>query len=324
MIGKTGFKIAALVAAASLLGACSATDDPSTSGTAEPGSDGRLVIGATFPILDEWLLTLADGLQEAADEHDIDLRIVAAQERVEVQLGQVENFISSEVDALIVIATDAEAAGSITEAASASNTPLVYVNRRPDNLPDDVAFVGSDSMVAGTLQMTELARLKGGEGNVAILQGLPGDYNTLWRTEGCKSVIEENPGMELVMEASGNFYRDQGQQITENWLQSGTDIDVICSNNDEMALGAILAIKAAGRELGPDGIVVGGVDATQDALGAVQAGDLAVTVFQDGPGQGAAAITAALTLIEGEPMEDNYFDVPFQLVTPENLDDFLG
>jgi inositol transport system substrate-binding protein len=177
--------------------------------------------------------------------------------------------------------------------------------------------------MAGTLQMTELARLKGGTGKVAILQGMPGDYNTVRRTQGCTDVIAQNPGMEVVLEGTANYFRDQALAVVENWLQSGTEFDVICSNNDEMALGAILALQAAGKTLGADGVVVGGVDATRDALGAVQDGSLAVTVFQDGPGQGAAAVDAVKKLIAGETLTDNYFDVPFQLVTPENLGDFL-
>ena len=222
-----------------------------------------------------------------------------------------------------MIAVDAEATDPMTKAAADNDIPLVYVNRRPQNLPDDVAFVGSDSVMAGTLQMTELARLKGGTGKVAILQGMPGDYNTVRRTQGCTDVIAQNPGMEVVLEGTANYFRDQALAVVENWLQSGTEFDVICSNNDEMALGAILALQAAGKTLGADGVVVGGVDATRDALGAVQDGSLAVTVFQDGPGQGAAAVDAVKKLIAGETLTDNYFDVPFQLVTPENLGDFL-
>ena len=321
-IARTTFIAVGLVAALAV-GACSGTDPGTDDGGSNPPASGKPVIGATLPILDEWQTTYADGLKAAAEAAGFELRLVAAQERVDTQLGQVENFVANEVDGLIVIAVDAEATDPMTKAAADNDIPLVYVNRRPQNLPDDVAFVDDDSVMAGTLQMTELARLKGGTGKVAILQGMPGDYNTVRRTQGCTDVIAQNPGMEVVLEGTANYFRDQALAVVENWLQSGTEFDVICSNNDEMALGAILALQAAGKTLGADGVVVGGVDAPRDALGAVQDGSLAVTVFQDGPGQGAAAVDAVKKLIAGETLTDNYFDAPFQLVTPENLGDFL-
>lgn len=327
MAKRIGLKAAVIAfAAATALSACSPAA-PAPSGSEEPGGNGggeKIKIGAAFPLLDEWLQTLADGMQKAADANNVELQIVSAEEQTEVQLGQVENFATSGVDAILVITQDVDATEPMTAAAKAANIPLVYINRLPSNLPDDVAFIGSDGVVAGTLLMTELAKLKNGQGNVAILQGIPGDHNAITRTEGCKNVIEQNPGMKVVFEQAGNFYRDKGQSITENWLQSGTQIDAICANNDEMALGAINAIKAAGKSLGADGIVVGGVDATRDALAAMEAGDLSVTVFQDAPGQGEAAIETALKMIKGEALETNMVDVPFQLVTPENIKDFLS
>lgn len=326
MANRIGLKVAAVVlAAASMLTACSTTASPSAapSGGASEGTK-KLVIGAAFPILDEWLQTLADGMQKAADANgNIDLKIVAADEKTDVQLGQVENFVSQGVDGIIVIATDVDATDPMTDAAKSKDIPLVYVNRKPSNQPDDVGFIGSDGVVAGTLLMTELAKLSGGKGNVAILEGIPGDFNAITRTQGCKDVVGKNPDMKVVFDQAGNFYRDKGQSITENWLQSGTPINAICANNDEMALGAINAIKAAGKTPGKD-IFVGGVDATKDALAAMKSGSLSVTVFQDAPGQGKAAVETIVKMAGGQKLTaaDNYIDVPFQLVTPENLADF--
>lgn len=104
----------------------------------------------------------------------------------------------------------------------------------------------------------------------------------------------------------------------ENWLSSGDQIDAVASNNDDMALGAIMAIEAAGL-LGE--ILVGGVDATPDAIAQVEAGKLDVTVFQDANGQGGGAMEAAVNLAKGNAV-DQYVWIPFQLVTPENYQDF--
>ncbi|MCV2448256.1 substrate-binding domain-containing protein, partial [Paracoccus sp. DMF] len=89
----------------------------------------------------------------------------------------------------------------------------------------------------------------------------------------------------------------------------------------EMAIGAIQALKSAGRDM--NSVVIGGVDATQDALAAMKAGELDVTVFQDAAGQGKGAVDTALKLARGEAVEQKVF-VPFQLVTPQNLDQFLS
>jgi inositol transport system substrate-binding protein len=104
-----------------------------------------------------------------------------------------------------------------------------------------------------------------------------------------------------------------------NWLTAGTKFDAVISNNDEMAIGALQAMKAAGIDT--KSIIIGGVDATQDALASMAAGDLKVTVFQDAAGQGKGALDAALKLAKGEKVDTKVY-VPFQLVTPENMAQF--
>jgi inositol transport system substrate-binding protein len=106
-----------------------------------------------------------------------------------------------------------------------------------------------------------------------------------------------------------------------NWLSTGEPFDAIISNNDEMAIGAIQALKAGGVAM--EDVIVAGIDATQDALAAMQAGELDVTVFQDAAGQGQGALDAALALAAGETVEQKVY-VPFQLVTPSNIGDYLG
>jgi len=105
-----------------------------------------------------------------------------------------------------------------------------------------------------------------------------------------------------------------------NWLSKGMQFDAVVSNNDEMAIGAIQAMKAAGIDTKK--ALVGGVDATQDALASMKAGDLKVTVFQDAAGQGKGAIDTALKLIKGEKTDKKVY-IPFQLVTPDNMDKFV-
>ena len=314
--------VAVILAACSSSGASSAPAAAESVAASQPAASEAAValkIGVTFPILDQFLQTVADGMQAKADELGVELNIVAAQEKTDVQLGQVENFISQKVDAIVVIPVDTDAAGPMTEKATAAGIPLVYVNRRPSDSPAGVPYVGSDSLYAGTVEMEALAKLANGKGNVVILQGDPANEAAILRTQGCNDVVGKNPGMKVTKTQAGNWYRDKGLSIMENWIQTGEQIDVVCANNDEMALGAIQALKNATML---DKVFVGGVDATADALAAMQAGDLEVTVFQDAAGQGGGGIDAAVKLAKGETVPD-LVDIPYQLVTPDNMADFI-
>lgn len=310
--------IVGLAVAASMLVACSSSEEAAS--TDEGSASGAIKIGATFPILDQFLQKVADGMTAKASELGVELEIVAADEKTDVQLGQVENFIAQGVNAIVVVAVDTDATGPMTSAAQAAGIPIVYVNRRPADQPDGVPYVGSDSLLSGLLEMEQLAKLAGGKGNVVILQGDPANEAAVLRTQGCKDIVAKNPGMKVIKEQAGNWRRDEGLAIMENWLQSGEKIDVVCANNDEMALGAIQALKAAGKL---DKVLVGGVDATGDALAAMEAGELEVTVFQDASGQGGGGIDAAVKLINGETVPQ-YVDIPYVLVTPDNIAEFKG
>jgi len=287
---------------------------------ADSGS-GEIKIGATFPVLDAFLQKVADGMTAEAEAQGASIDIVAADNKVDTQLSQVENFIAQGVDAILVVAVDTSAAGPMTAAAQEAGIPLVYVNRKPADLPAGVPYVGSQSLVSGTLEMEQLALLAGEKGNVVIMQGELTNEAALDRSKGCVDVVAKYPGMKVVETDTANWDRAQGQALMENWLQSGTEFTIVCANNDEMALGAILALKAAGKTLGVDGVLVGGVDATADALASLEAGELATTVFQDASGQGGGGVNAAIMLINGETVED-YVDIPYQLVTLDNIADF--
>ena len=330
-LNRVGRLVTVLFTSALIVSACSsgATTAPGSSTGAgasqatgsAPVTGKKLKIGVTFPILDQFLQRVADGMNAKATElGNVELNIVAAQEKTDVQLGQVENFISQKVDAIVVIPVDTDAAGPMTEKAKTAGIPLVYVNRRPSDLPTGVPYVGSDSLYAGTVEMEQLAKLASGKGNVVILIGDPANEAAVLRTKGCKDVVAKNPGMKVTKEQAGNWYRDKGLSIMENWIQSGEQIDVVCANNDEMALGAIQALKNANLL---DKVLVGGVDATKDALAAMKAGELEVTVFQDAKGQGGGGIDAAVKLAGGATVPD-LVDVPYVLVTPDNMAQFGG
>jgi inositol transport system substrate-binding protein len=269
---------------------------------------------------DLWLTTLRDAMTAyAQSQPGVELIAVDSKEDVATQLGQVENFVAQGVDAIIIIPANTDAADPMTKAAQDAGIPLVYVNRIPSNLPEGVAYVGSDSIQAGIMQAEWLAEKLGGKGNVVIMNGDLAQEAAQKRTEGEKQVFAKFPDIQIIKEDTASWDRAQGLALMENWLSTGDQIDAVASNNDEMAIGALQAIEAAGL-LGK--ILVGGVDASPDALAEMDKGRLNVTVFQNAKGQGEGGIQAAIALARGEKIEQITW-IPFELVTPENYKDYM-
>ena len=302
-----------------LLASCAAPAAQPTEPAAGGGGD-KITIGVTMKFDDLWLTTLRDAMSEyAATQPDVELVMVDSKEDVATQLAQVENFVTQKVDAIVVIAANTDAADPMTKAAQDAGIPLLYVNRLPSNLPEGISYVGSESIQAGIMQAEWIAEQLGGKGNVVIMNGDLAQEAAQKRTEGEKQVFAKYPDIKIIREDTGNWSRDQGLALMENWLASGDQIDAVASNNDEMAIGAIQAIDAAGK-LGE--IIVGGVDASPDALQEMDKKRLNVTVFQNAKGQGEGGIKVAIALAKGESVE-KYTWIPFELVTPENYQTYM-
>jgi inositol transport system substrate-binding protein len=304
----------------SVVSACSAPAAPTQSAATEANANKPIKIGVSMLFDDLWLTTLRDAMTKyAASQPGVELVMVDSKEDVATQLAQVENFVTQKVDAIVLIPANTDAADPMTKAAQDAGIPLVYVNRIPANLPKGVAYVGSESIQAGIMQAEWIAKKLNGKGNVVIMNGNLAQEAAQKRTEGEKQVFAKYPDIKIIREDTGNWHRDEGLALMENWLASGDKIDAVASNNDEMAIGALEAIDAAGK-LGQ--IIVGGVDASPDALQEMDKGRLNVTVFQNAAGQGEGGIKAAIALARGEKI-DQITWVPFELVTPENYKTYM-
>ncbi|WP_182084504.1 sugar ABC transporter substrate-binding protein [Aureimonas sp. ME7] len=278
---------------------------------------------------DNFLTVLRNGMQDYASTlSGVSLQAEDAQNDVQKQQSQIQNFIASGVDAIIVNPVDTDATEAMSKLAADAKIPLVYVNRQPvnvDSLPEAQAFVASDERESGTLQTQEVCRLlkEAGkqEANIVIMMGELSNQAARQRTQDIDDVVAtpECAFMKIVERQTANWDRQQGADLMTNWISSGTQFDAVVANNDEMAIGAIQALKASGADM--KSVIVSGIDATQDALAAMEAGDLDVTVFQDAAGQGKGALDVALKLAKGETVERKNY-VPFQLVTPANLAEF--
>ncbi|TWI46297.1 inositol transport system substrate-binding protein [Pseudomonas duriflava] len=276
-------------------------------------------IGISIAQVDDNFMTyVRRGLEDAAKKENIQVQFEDAQGDVVRQLNQIQNFLSQKVDAVIVLPVDTAATANITRAAVKAKTPLVYVNRRPDEhpLPKGVVAVASDDMQAGQLQMRYLAEKMGGKGNLAIIMGDLVHNATHGRTEGVKQVLKEYPDIKIVEEQTADWQRSKGMDLTSNWTLAGVNFDAVVANNDEMAIGAAMALQQLGKPKGSTPIV--GVDGLPDGLAAIKRGMLAATVFQDPWGQATSAMQSAIKMINGESVETNVW-VPYQLVLPDQV-----
>ena len=284
-----------------------------------PWSFADYRIGVSIARVDDNFMTyVRNGLDTAAKQQGVQIQFEDAQGDVVRQLNQVEGFLNQKVDAVIVLPVDTSATANITRAAVAAKTPLVYVNRHPDErtLPKGVVTVASNDIEAGQLQMRFLAEKLGGKGTVAIIMGDLAQNATHDRTEGAKQVLKDFPGIKVVEQQSAEWQRNKGMDLTSNWLLAGTQFDAIVANNDEMAIGAGMALQQAGKAKGEVAIV--GIDGLPDGLAAVKRGLLAASVFQDPKAQASKAVESAIKMIKGEPIESEVW-VPFELIKPEQV-----
>lgn len=281
-------------------------------------------VGVSMANSDTFLTVLRKGIEKAAGDASQPVVIEIADDDVNKQLSQVQNFIAAKVDAIIVNAVDTSATAPMTKLANDAGIPIVYVNRQPidvDALGPKGAFVASNEVDSGTLQTKEVCKLLGGKGDILIMVGDLGNQAAVQRTKDIHDVIAtpECAGLKVLDEQTAVWDPVKAQDLMTNWIAAGHKPAAVIANNDNMAIGAINAMKAAGWDMKT--VVVAGIDATQEALAYMKAGDLDVTVFQDAFGQGAGAVGAAIALAKGEKIDAKVW-IPFQLVTPANMADF--
>jgi inositol transport system substrate-binding protein len=283
-----------------------------------------LKIGVSMSQFDDtWLTYLRESMDKKAKSmpDGVTLQFEDARSDVVKQLSQVESFISQKVDAIIVNPVDTAATQRITKSAVAAGIPLVYVNRRPDELklPAGVVTVASDDLEAGRMQMQYLADKMGGKGDIVILLGDLANNSTTNRTLGVEDVLKKYPNIKIKERQTATWLRDKGMNVVGDWLTQGTDFQAVVANNDEMAIGAAMALNNVNKRKGE--VLIAGVDGTPDGLDAIKKGDMTVSVFQDAKGQADGSIDTAVKMVKKQPVEQAVW-VPYRLITPENVNQF--
>jgi inositol transport system substrate-binding protein len=309
--------VALSVVAGLLLAGCGKTEQ--TAAADAPAGAKQPVIGVSLLNLSsEFIVMIDQSMQARAKELGVKLVVSDAQRSAEKQVQQIENFVAQKVDAIILNPCEVEASSPAVDKAKAAGIPIVNVNSETKSAP--TAFVGSRDAESGRLAMEYIAKRLGGKGGVVMMHGYMGQAAQIQRDAGAREVLAKNPDIKLLADQTAEWDRAKAMALMENWLQAqGDKIDAVFAQNDEMAMGALIAIERAKKK---DRIVVVGVDAIADALQAVKDGRLDATVFQDAAGQGRGAVETAAKLIRKEAVEPQVF-IPFQLVTKDNIAQFV-
>lgn len=310
--------VAALFAAS--ISGCNQKQVAGQSGQNSTPARHQITIGISYQNLqNEFIINIQDAVRAEAKKQNVQLIESDGQGNADDQISQVQDFITRGVDAIILNPYDKEGSAPAVDLAVQAHKPIVVLNAIVSNLQKANAYVGSEDAEAGRIAAQRIVDVLHGKGNVVIIHGPNGHSAEVQRTEGIKEVLAKYPDIKIVAEQTANWDRAQALNLMENWLASGKKIDAVIAQNDEMALGALKAIEAAGKQ---NDIAVIGIDAIPDALKAVQDGKMVGTVFQDAKGQGTMAVDLAMELVQGKQVQhDNY--IPFQLVTKTNVAAFM-
>lgn len=290
---------------------------------AEPSSTAdkeEIVIGCTLQNLSEEFMTMLKGAMEIKlKEYDnVKLVVNDAESKPDKQASQLDSFVAQKVDAVIISPVDADALAPAVKSVVDAGIPVITCSADVTGDMGQV-WVGSENENGGQIEAEFVAEQLGGKGNVAILRGPLGAFAEQGRFKGYEAAFANYPDIEIVFDQTANWQREEAMALVENWLTTGTQIDAILCQNDGMALGALEAVKAAGKK---DEIIIAGIDAIQDALDSIKAGELDATCFQDAIGQGEGALEMAVKAANGEKIERN--NIPFELVTKDNVDGYYS
>ena len=253
-----------------------------------------------------FFVDLKDGAAAKADELNLELIVLDSQNDPAKELANMEDLLTQGVDVIMINPTDSDAVGNAIKMANAAGTPVITLDRGA-NSGEVATHIASDNVAGGVMAGQYIAELLSGEGKVVELEGIAGTSAARDRGMGFNQAMDAT-NIEVVARQVADFDRTKGLSVMENILQAQPEIDAVFAHNDEMALGAITAIKAAGLE-----ILVVGFDATDDAVIAVEAGKMAATVAQQPKMIGSLGVESAWKVINMERL-DNFVPVSLMLV----------
>jgi ribose transport system substrate-binding protein len=303
-------KIAAVASAAALgfgMTACGAGDTEANKGTTR--------IGVTVYDMSSFITAGKEGMDTYAKANNIELVWNSANNDVSTQANQVDSLINQGVAAIIVVPVQADSLAPQIASAKSKGIPLLAVNAALDS-PDLAGNVQPDDVAAGAQEMQMMADKLGGKGNVVILQGPLGGSGEINRGKGIDQVLAKYPDIKVLAKDTANWKRDEAVNKMKNWISSfGPQINGVVSQNDDMGLGALQALKEANRTDVP----IVGIDGIEDGLNAVKSGEFIGTSLQNGTVELSAGLAVANALVKKEDVKkDPVYVMP--AITKDNVD----
>ncbi|MDF2681602.1 MAG: rbsB 2 [Brevibacillus sp.] len=284
------------------------TPEQST-GNAGGNAGGKVTIGLAVSTLNNpFFVSLKEGAEKAAKDAGAELLVVDAQDDTAKQISGVEDLIQKKVSVIMINPTDSAAIVTAVEAANKANIPVITVDRAAEG-GQVVSHIASDNVKGGKMAGDFILEKLGGKGNIVELQGIAGTSAARDRGKGFHDAVDNKEGLKVVASQPADFDRAKGLSVMENILQSNKDVQAVFAHNDEMALGALQAVEAQGKN-----IIVVGFDATDDAVKSVNDGKMGATVAQKPAAIGETAVQTALKVAKGEKVENN-IPVDLELVT---------
>ncbi len=285
--------------------------------------DGPTVALIMKTLNNPFFIEMQKGAEEAAERLSVNLIVQAAEREVDVekQMQIIENLIQRKVDVICVSPSGSKEIVPAIVKANKANIPVIIVDTRVDAeaLQEAgariAAFIGSDNVEGGRIAGEYIVKKLGGQGKVAVLEGIPGHETGDARLKGFHQAVDHESGIEIVVSQTANWERDQGFNVFQNILQSNPEVQALFACNDMMALGAIEAIAAA-RKSGE--IIVVGFDAVEDARESIQKGEMEGSIAQYPSAMGKLAVETAVDIINGQTVSE-FISTKIELITKEKL-----
>ncbi|RKF13656.1 ribose ABC transporter substrate-binding protein RbsB [Alginatibacterium sediminis] len=254
-----------------------------------------------------FFVSMKDGAEKKAEELGYNLIVLDSQNDPSKELSNVEDLSVRGVKAILINPTDSDAVSNAIRMVNRTDIPVLTLDRGASR-GDVASHIASDNIVGGELAGNYIVEALGADSKVIQLEGIAGTSAARERGEGFMKAVKAN-GLTLLASQPADFDRTKGLNVMENLLAGNPDVQAVFAQNDEMALGALKAVQASGKQ-----IMIVGFDGTDDGLAAVNRGDLAATVAQQPELIGALGIETADKILKGESVE-SYIPVPLKIVT---------
>lgn len=268
---------------------------------------------------DVWLKLVEDSfVSKMAEDKTVEVTCADANLDQQKQLDQIDNFIMQQMDLIVIVGCDYSGVTPGVEACNAAGIPVICLAIASEG--GESTFVGCQHREAGVMQAEELAKSLKQNAKILYMSGMPGLYHSTQREEGFTTTIHElRPDVEILNSNTGEYVRDKAMKVTEDWCQTYSAFDAIVCANDEMALGAIEALKAANRL---EGVTVVGVDATEEACAAIQNGEMLFSICQPAEKIAETCVDTIADMRSGKDVGSEV-NVDFELVTKDNVADYM-